>query len=832
MRLPILSLFIAATTLPAFGQPAQEEGELLCPVEDLTGLTMLPPLNPPIAGAEVRKALMVCVAFPNLNAPELPTWLPPMAGEGVEGYFEEFIRKVSDEKQILNITFERQPAPNQELSFMAQNDDTWYQNYYDPQHPSQQGHGILNEEILNRVMANHLVQPAYLAQFDLIIMVYNGDPYPVLEDWGGIADLDLPPSFPFEKRGYSVRLHTPGQSMNSDLNRVHNSWVQIHEYGHLQNLDHSPRSDFEDPCRKKRGRYDPMQANVPHTQEYGYYSYHVLHLLQLGWIAPERVVGPRLQGQLNILDDVRNDGNILKIPIATWDSGCEEYYLVLNHQGSDYDAFYPGTGLAIWHIRQSGSVDPADAVNYWDLEVATGMFDPEGLPDAIAGTDSLDGDGRALATDLWSSGEFGPATNPNTNLYQPLRCPVQKASSGVSLTGITEEAGAAMSFFVTMSAPEPAFTVALDVPPTAFLGLDCEATQMWSLPLNATVLDADGTPLEGIPTSWMLLSLTPVPIPGGTLAFCSGGGTLSVPATDSSGSTGATLYHACGGGEYEVAFELLGSVFQTSQAKLRTPDLDADGGVDMIDLAIWANPSGPVEDDIRDLDFDLDFDQLDANRIGDNMGSELEPNINITALAPSSGAELAVGTSQLLASALCVSGGESLDVSYRGYIGSQYTLLASGLDLSSFQWLVSPPLGACELRYVAESLGLGSSFASVPVRVVAPAVAITPSFSPYSLSIGATGTVTVRLKDNESVPVSDITAELVFVSPPGALEILSGPTPAGPYDFNAGQFRDIVWSVRRLSGTGGVQARLDLRLDGFTEVIKSKTFTVFGPSGG
>ena len=47
-------------------------------------------MNPPIAGAEVRKALMVCVTFPNIVDPGIPTWLPPMAGEGVEGKLEEY----------------------------------------------------------------------------------------------------------------------------------------------------------------------------------------------------------------------------------------------------------------------------------------------------------------------------------------------------------------------------------------------------------------------------------------------------------------------------------------------------------------------------------------------------------------------------------------------------------------------------------------------------------------------------------------------------------------------------------------------------------------------
>jgi len=837
MRHHILLLVMAMTVLPTFGQPAQEEGELLCPVEDLTGLTMLPPLNPPIAGAEVVKALMVCVSFPLLADPGIPSWLPPMAGEGVEGYLEEYVRKVSDNKQILDITFERRPAPFQAYPYIAAYSELHYQQLHLPG-TNHGGHGALNEEILLQVQLNHSFEdPDYLARFDLVFMVYNGVPYS--DDIGGVAALELPSDFPsaFTRRGYSVRLLNPGyanQNIHSDGNRVHGAWVQVHEYGHLLEFMHSPHSEIPEngePCRKKSGRYDPMQAYVPAFTEWGYYPYHVLNLLQKEWILPDRVVVPSAPiGTSHYeLDDVRRGGEILKIPIASYDQ-TEEYFLVLNHQGSDYDS-YLGTGLAIWHIRDGDF----SLVDYWDLEVASGMFDSNCSifpcsPDPIAGTDSLDRSNAARAGDLWSSGSFGPGTNPSSNAYQPVICPYQKANSGISVTNITDLVGPKIGFNLTLAQPTPVISVSLDVPSQTFLGLDCAAAQTLTLPIGVTVLDADSTPLVGVPQGWMRLDLSTVPVPGATLAFCATSGVV-LPPTDASGSTSGHFFHACGGGEFEAQFKLWGTAFASSDpAQLRTPDLDADAEVDVVDLGIWSNPSGPVEDDIRDLNFDLVIDQDDLELLGDQMNTELEPDIDITALAPPNSAVLAAGTTVTLQSEVCVSGGEIPLIQYESLFQGGSRVLGSGAGLTSLPWVVSPPLGNQTLRFKATA-SVGISIETVPIRVEAPAVAITPSFSPFSLNtIGAIGTVTVRLKDNESVPVSDITAELVL--PSEALQILSGPSPAGPYDFNPGQWRDISWSVQRVSGTGGVQALVNLRLDGFTDVIKSKTSTVFGPTGG
>jgi hypothetical protein len=832
MRHSILALSVALMVLPAAGQPVQEEGQLLCPVEDVTGLTMLPPLNPPIAGAEVRKALMVCVTFPNMVEHFIPTWLPPIAGEGVEGELEEYVREVSGGAQVLDITLERRPPPFQDLAYMADFNDSHYRDL-----PGLfGGHGILNAEILYDVLANHsLGGPNYLEQFDVIFMVYNGDPYS--ENIGGIATLELPFGFPFSGKGYSVRLLNPGYEegeTNLPVNRAHSRWVQVHEYGHLLGLGHSPHSDPEDDCRKKLGRYDPMQHSVPLVSEWDLYPYHVMNLLQIEWIEPGRVTTPENPaGQFYSLGDVRRGGEILKIPIANFPQ-MKEYFLVLNHQGSDFDVKYPGTGLAVWHIRELMNAS-------WDLEVASGMFDPSCViqpcppnscpADPIAGTDNLDRTGAAGACDFWSFGTFGPDTNPNSNAYQPLPCATQKANSGIALTGILD-VGSEMEFNLVLSQPTPAVTFSFEVSEREFLGLDCNAAQELGLPIDTTVFDADGTPLVGVPSNYMYYLLTPTPTPPGTLAFCHGGGIVLAPTTDSTGSAGTTLYKACGGGEYDASFLFLGAVVATDHGKIRTPDLDADGDVDDDDQEIWTNPSGPPEDDIRDFDFDLDVDEDDFDLLSLQMNSELEPDINIAAVSPASGSELAVGTSVLLESSMCVSGGESVLVSYLRYNPPALDILAQGIDLTLFQWPVTPPLGSQELRFVAHNATMFDAVAIVPVTVVAPKIAISlSSYHPLTLNtIGAMGEVNVTLKNNESIAVSDITAELVI--PSGALGIMTGPVPAGPYDFTPGRIHAIKWNVVRVSGVGAVQAEVRLSLAGFPEVIKSKTITVFGPTGG
>ena len=836
MRQLVRALVVAVTVLPAFGQPPVQEGEQFCPIEDVTGLTMLPPLNPPVAGVELRKALMVCVTFPPplIVDPRIPDWLPDMAGEGVEGHLEEYVRKVSDNKQSLDITFERRPAPFQDEPYMA---DHCEQHYRDLP-GNHGGHGVLNGEILLEVQANHAFEdPDYLARFDVVFMVYNGIPYSDLI--GGTSSLDLPSQFyevtqsQFSGKGYSVRLLHPGyqdQDIDSDGNRAHSEWAQVHEYGHLLDFDHSPHSEFPAPCRKLRGRYDPMQSEIPAGPERGYYAYHVLNLLHYGdWIAPGRVIeAPAVPGDYYYrLDDVRRGGEILRVPIGD-QQGVKEYFLVVNHQGSDYDVQYFDRGLAIWHIRENQA--DFTPVDYWDLEVASGMFDASCqvfpcLPDPIAGTDSLDRNGQARLGDLWVSGNFGPATNPNTNRYQPVFCPIQKASSAISITDI-HGLGTKMEFWLHVGTPAPAVTVSFELPEKPFVGLDCDAAQTLELRVDATLHDADGTALPGVLGPWMQLLLTPVAAPGGNLQFC-GGDTFTPPTTDGTGSTGETLYHACGGGTYEARLELWGSEIGSAQGKLRTPDLNADSAVTVTDLAAWVNyPSVPPQDDVRDFDYDLDVDQADLNMLGDQMNTVLEPDINIDAVAPTAGADLIVASTVTLACDLCVSGGKSVIVSYkRGSL-----TLASGNDLTSFDWLVAPPLGNHELRYEAGSFGPGGTFDVVPVRLIAPNVAISPSCIPQSLNtIGAVGTVKARLTNSETVPLSHLTAELAFSS--AALSIVTGPTPAA-VDLAPGQQVDVQWTVRRVTGIGGVPAEVRLRLTGFPDILKTKTFTAFGGNVG
>lgn len=238
-----------------------------------------------------------------------------------------------------------------------------------------------------------------------------------------------------------------------------------HEYGHLLGAQHPPHF-----FKKSFGDYELMDQHLHRLAPYS-----VQNLMDIGWIAPERVqvVSDTLHNV--VLEDVRRGGRVLLL-----EANREQYFLVANHQGSDYDAAYKGRGLLIWH--QVGNTSSRRGYSFWDLESAAGLF-REGHPNPVFGLDDFDRsrDSTGTHADFFNpqgASRFDGDSNPNTNLYDQsdgvFDWQAQSRPSGIKLTNLRQN-GSAIIVDVLVPHHPPLFVQVLGpkavVEPLSFLNV-------------------------------------------------------------------------------------------------------------------------------------------------------------------------------------------------------------------------------------------------------------------------------------------------------------------------------------------------------------------------
>jgi hypothetical protein len=356
-------------------------------------------------------ALAIYVAFPDQPAQRLPE-----VASRLEAELPHFIRCMSEGRQTLVLETALRPTPFDSLCYVADSSMSYYQSRIIEPPPKALGLEVLTDEILDKVDAD---DPGFVSRYDVVF-------FNVLGNFLSGAD-----GFAFLVRSGVWEKRYTGVGTTNDLTdpQVFLGIVG-HEYGHLLGAQHPPHF-FE----KSFGDYELMDQNLHRLAPYS-----VQNLMNIGWIAPERVQAVKDTLYNVALEDVRRGGKVLLI-----EANREQYFLIANHQGSDYDSVYHGRGLLVWH--QMGKTAERKAYSVWDLESAAGLL-REGHPDPIAGQDDFDRsrDSTGSAADFFhpqGAARFDANTNPNTNLYdEPIHNDswrVQSRPSGVALTNLRQE---------------------------------------------------------------------------------------------------------------------------------------------------------------------------------------------------------------------------------------------------------------------------------------------------------------------------------------------------------------------------------------------------------
>lgn len=271
----------------------------------------------------------------------------------------------------------------------------------------------LCREILTAVASDHA---ATLQATDVLIMAFLQDFLPGVS---GMAQLPSAANAPY--RGPGIVVDVQPKEMFFGL--------VAHEYAHLLGFQHPPAHG-----RKFFGDYCLMDAKVHRLVPLC-----VENLYRRGWLGAEQVVEVTDSVYNVALADMRRGGKVLRVFASP-----NQYFWVCNHQGSDYDAVYAGTGLLIWHIKLDDGL-PSSGPELWDVESAAGLF-RDGIADPVAGVDSLDlsPDYIGSAADFFQVGppppggyHFGPQTNPSSRAYHFVSLTtdslVQDADTGVAL---------------------------------------------------------------------------------------------------------------------------------------------------------------------------------------------------------------------------------------------------------------------------------------------------------------------------------------------------------------------------------------------------------------
>jgi len=409
------------------------------------------------------EARLLFVYFPQAPAGRdslLPAWSTWLVEE-----LTAFVRVMSRGQQVLSLEITKRPGADSTKAWRAPNPAVTYQANDD--------YGLLNNQIMQIVHDTYppVAGVNYWDPVNMVFVITYESPFfggrgggfdrlgwvdvPGFLECGGIGCM---------KRGETQRLFT-FDSMTSPTNdRV--AQGAAHEYGHILFANsHSPYTGWPLPVEGpgtppgqchlppvteyvNMGRYDLLKALQPADSRpnEGLVPFHPVWLMQpepvqagFAWV-PVREITSDTRG-LRIPEIRGPQGTIFKIVPANSPQHLDQYFIVANYQGaasSIYDAKLLGTGLLVWHVLPDRA---------WDLESAWGKRPGLG----VAGRDTLESDWcyEGFAGDFFTDSpppglpmhvDFGPGTNPNTNLYsEDLYTSAQSVRTSVAIENIRRD---------------------------------------------------------------------------------------------------------------------------------------------------------------------------------------------------------------------------------------------------------------------------------------------------------------------------------------------------------------------------------------------------------
>lgn len=358
---------------------------------------------------------IVFIGFPDEpNRQDLPSWADTLKGE-----FSSFIESMSHGKQTLQLSIVKRLDDSTKV-WVADSSAAEY-NY--------DWHG-LNREILKRI---HDVCLA--ATGDSIwkgveqVCIYHYTCVWSDFGYGGYAFFGFTGVPALEAEGFTLRF--PAQAVNSNSNRTWSSYATGHEYGHnLGFVIHTPNTDDPDDAADyvNMGRYDCMRGNGGNNVSLqGFLPYHVKLLADnFGWLDVATVNADTVDLRIPDVRDA-DDGKIYRVNVPN----SNQHFLLANHQGTDFDGKYSGTGLLVWHILPNVA---------WDLECAGGKS-TSGNPDPVSGKDALEISPYSVgsAADFFTGDTlFTCGTNPHAYLYQSTYSSAQDVATPIALENIRD----------------------------------------------------------------------------------------------------------------------------------------------------------------------------------------------------------------------------------------------------------------------------------------------------------------------------------------------------------------------------------------------------------
>lgn len=169
-------------------------------------------------------------------------------------------------------------------------------------------------------------------------------------------------------------------------------------------------------------------------------------------------------------------------------SAPKEYFLVEDRYKTARDSILPDSGIAIWHVDETGSNNNQQRTQASHYEVtlvqADGRWDME--------NNRNNGD----ATDLWKTPTYascGPSTTPNTSWWSGQASGLQITVTSAAATSMNYTIGAFTSRTLTVkSSPLTGVSITGDVPGTTNYTGACSSDQVVNLTAPATALNTQG----------------------------------------------------------------------------------------------------------------------------------------------------------------------------------------------------------------------------------------------------------------------------------------------------------------------------------------------------
>jgi hypothetical protein len=393
-----------------------------------------------------KKVKLVFITFSDVTDPverKVPVWANDFA-QAMEDYYAF----VSNGAFPVDVSVLRR-LDDPKLAWANPNPSTTYQTPQpDPNSPTVEPHYGTNnawaiEEIYDHFASFQFPNPWEDTDYVIFMNYRSVFPYGRLMGIGGsgigmVAGFD-PQAFGWGQIGAPTTMLDPVYTIGATEQIHHMELAVAHELGHILGLAHVPNSACPfSPCSlppcgtpgqpnwNNMGHYSVMDEWNPRPDA-GWRSYHPEFLLALDWVAKNTVAPTSIPTTVTIprLRDPSSGIMVEVIPPAGDVMG--QRFLLVNHQGDQFDALYGGTGLLIWHLGPLG----------WDLESAAGK-DPGNDLDPLEADYCAEGSGEDFFDPSPGNLSFSPTSNPNSDLYDSF---AQELPSGLHVDNIRYGAG-------------------------------------------------------------------------------------------------------------------------------------------------------------------------------------------------------------------------------------------------------------------------------------------------------------------------------------------------------------------------------------------------------